>query len=81
VHESDLRVLFKRQAAIELPPAPISIPAARRIGRARLLRRRAGAFGSPVLAAAAVVAVVLLTGLFAAGPRQPATVTGGPAAR
>jgi hypothetical protein len=71
VHESDLRVLFKRQAASQLPPAPISIPAARRIGRARLLRRRAGAFGSPVLAAAAVVAVVL--GLFAAGSRQPAT--------
>ena len=80
MRESDLRVLFKRQAAIELPPAPISIPAARRIGRARLLRRRAGAFGSPVLAAVAVVAVVLLTGLFAGGPRQPATTPGGPAA-
>jgi hypothetical protein len=80
VRESDLRVLFKRQAATELPPAPISIPAARRIGRSRLLRRRAGAFGSPVLAAVAVVAVVLLTGLFAAGPRQPAATAGGPAA-
>jgi len=80
VRESDLRVLFKRQAAIELPAAPISIPAARRIGRARLLRRRAGAFGSPVLAAIAVVAVVLVTGLFAAGPRQPTTTAGGPAA-
>jgi hypothetical protein len=79
VHESDLRVLFKRQAAIELPPAPISIPAARRIGRARLLRRRAVAFGSPVLAAVAVVAVVL-AGLFAAGPRQPAATSSGPAA-
>jgi hypothetical protein len=72
VRESDLRVLFKRQAAIELPPAPISIPAARRAGRARLFRRRAGVVGSPVLAAVAVVAVVLLAGLFAAGPRQPA---------
>jgi hypothetical protein len=80
VRESDLRVLFKRQAASELPAAPISIPAARRIGRARLLRRRAGAFGSPVLAAAAVVAVVLATGLFAAGPRQPATTPGNAAA-
>jgi len=76
VRESDLRVLFKRQAAIELPPAPISIPAARRAGRARLLGRRAGVFGSPVLAAVAVVAVVLLAGLFAAGPRQPATTVG-----
>jgi hypothetical protein len=80
VRESDLRVLFKRQAASELPPAPISIPAARRIGRTRLLRRRAGTFGSPVLAAAVVVAVVLLAGLFAAGPRPPAPAPGGPAA-
>jgi hypothetical protein len=79
VRESDLRVLFKRQAASELPPARISIPAARRIGRARLLRRRAAAFGSPVLAAAAVVAVVL-AGLFAVGPRQPATTLGIPPA-
>jgi hypothetical protein len=79
VRESDLRVLFKRQAAIEPPPAPISIPAVRRMGRARVLRRRAGAFGSPVLAAAAVVAVVL-AGPFAAGPRQPANTPGPPAA-
>ncbi len=78
MRESDLRVLFKRQAASELPPAPISIPAARRIGRARLLRRRAAAFGSPVLAAAAVVAVLLA--VFAAGPGQPATTPAGSAA-
>ena len=77
--ETDLRDLFARQAASELPPTPISIPAARHIGRARLLRRRATAFGSPVLAAGAVVAVVL-AGLFAASPRQPATTPGGPAA-
>ena len=79
MRESDLRVLFKRQAASELPPAPISIPAARRIGRARLLRRRAAAFGSPVLAAAAVVAVVLA--VFAAGPDQQATPAGPAAPR
>jgi hypothetical protein len=79
VRESDLRVLFKRQAAIELPPAPISIPALRRIGRARLLRRRAARVASPVLAAAAVVAVVLAV-LFAVGPRQPATTPAIPAA-
>ena len=78
MRESDLRVLFKRQAASELPPAAINIPAARRIGRARLLRRRAATFGSPVLAAGAVAAVVLLAGLFAPGPRPPAP--GGPAA-
>lgn len=76
--ETDLRDLFDRQAASDLPPAPISIPAARRIGRARLIRRRAAAVGSPVLAAAAVV-VVVLASLIAAGPRQP-TTPGGPAA-
>lgn len=80
MRESDLRVLFKRQAAVELPSAPVNIPAARRIGRARLLRRRAGAFGTPVLAAGAVVAVVLLAGLFTPGPRPPATTPGSPAA-
>jgi hypothetical protein len=79
VRESDLRVLFKRQAASELPPAPISIPAARRIGRARLLRRRAARLASPVLAAGAVVAVVLAV-LFAVSPRQPAPAPGGPVA-
>jgi hypothetical protein len=79
VRESELRVLFKRQAATELPPAPISIPAARRAGRARLLRRRAAAFGSPVLAAGAVIAVVLAV-LFAVGPRQPATTLSSPPA-
>ncbi len=77
--ESDLRELFERQAATELPPAPISIPAARRSGRTRLLRRRLVGFGSPVLAAATVVAV-LLAGAFAVGPRQPAQTPGGPAA-
>lgn len=74
MRKSDLRALFRRQAASELPPATFSIPAMRRIGRARLFRRRAATFGSPVLAAAAVVAV--LAGVFAAGPRQPTTVGG-----
>jgi hypothetical protein len=72
VRESDLRVLFKRQAASELPPAPVSIPDARRIGRARLLRRRAARVASPVLAAAAVAAVVVLAVSLATGPRQAA---------
>ena len=80
MRESDLRVLFKRQAAIELPPAPISIPAVRRIGRARLLRRRTARVASPVLAAGAVVAVVLLAVLFTGGPSQPANTPSIPAA-
>lgn len=68
--ESDLRVLFERQAASEPPPAPISIPAARRIGRARLHRRRVGTFGAPVLAAGAVLAVAL-GGVISSGPTHP----------
>jgi hypothetical protein len=79
VLESDLRELFHRQAAVKLSRAPISIPAARRIGRARLLRRRAGAIGSPILAAGAVIAVVL-AGTFAAGPAKPSITPGIPAA-
>jgi hypothetical protein len=78
VLESDLRELFERQADSELLPTPISIPAARRIGRVRVLRRRAGAIGGPVVAVAAVVAV-LLASPFAA-PRQPAPGPGTPAA-
>ncbi len=77
--ESDLRDLFNRQAAAKLPRSPISIPAVRRIGRARMLRRRAGAIGSPILAAGAVVAVVL-AGTFAAGPGKPSSTSGVPAA-
>jgi hypothetical protein len=79
VLESDLRELFERQSATELLPAPISIPAARRTGRFRLFWRRVGTFGSPVLAAAAVVAI-LLAGPFAASSRQPAPGSGLPAA-
>ncbi len=77
--ESDLRNLFERQADRALPRAHISIPAARQTGRARLRRRWATTYGSPVLAAGAVIAVAL-AGPFAAGPRQPATGPGGPAA-
>jgi hypothetical protein len=80
VRESDLRVLFKRQVGIELPPAPISIPNAQRIGRARLLRRRTARVASPILAAAAVVAVVLLAVLFTGGLSQPPNTPGIPAA-
>lgn len=65
--ESDLRALFERQASSEPTPAPISIPAAQRIGRVRLRRRRASTFGTPVLAAGAVVAVIV-AGSFASGP-------------
>jgi hypothetical protein len=78
VHESDLRELFRRQAATDLLPAPISIPAVRRTGRSRLFWRRAGTFGSPILAAAAVIAIVLA--VIAASPRQPAPGSGLPAA-
>jgi hypothetical protein len=79
VLESDLRELFERQADSPLLPAPVSIPAARRIGRARLHRRRAGTVGGPVLAIAAVVAV-LLANPFAGNPTRPAPSPGSPVA-
>jgi hypothetical protein len=65
--ESDLRHLFERQAATDLAPAPISIPAALRIGRTKLRRRRAGAVSSPFLAAGAIGGLVLAANT-ASGP-------------
>ncbi len=68
--ESDLRALFERQASSEPPPAPISIPAARRVGRTYLRRRRAGILASPVFAAGAVLAIVL-TGIIPSETMHP----------
>lgn len=55
--EDDLRTLFRLQANGDLPASAVSVPAAGRRARA-LRRRRAVAIASPVLAAAAVLAVV-----------------------
>jgi hypothetical protein len=57
--ESQLRALFAEQVSSEPPPSRVSIEQARRQGRQRLRRRRAGLAGAPVLAVAAIAAVVL----------------------
>jgi hypothetical protein len=58
--ETELRELFERQAADSPAASRISIEAASRIGRTRLRRRRASSLGTPLLAAGAVLAVVLI---------------------
>jgi hypothetical protein len=65
--ESELRVLFERQADSEPQPSPISIAAAQQVGRTHLRRRRVSTYGSPVLAVGAVLAVVFM-GALAPGP-------------
>jgi hypothetical protein len=59
--EEDIKSLYDRMADMEQPPSSISIPGARRTGRVRLTRRRATAVATPVLAAAAVIAIALTT--------------------
>jgi Galactose oxidase, central domain len=56
--EDNLRTLFTLEAETDQPPSAISVPAAGRRARARQRQRRALALGSPVLAAAAVIAVI-----------------------
>lgn len=57
--EEDIQSLYERMAGMEQPPSSIGIPGAGRAGRARLARRRAAAVATPVLAAAAVIAIAL----------------------
>jgi hypothetical protein len=59
--EEDIKSLYDRMAGMDQPPSSISIPGAGRAGRARLTRRRATAVATPMLAAAAVVAIALAT--------------------
>jgi hypothetical protein len=56
--EDNLRTLFALEAEADQPPSHISVPAAGRSARVRQRQRRALAIGSPVLAAAAVIAVI-----------------------
>lgn len=57
--EEDIKSLYDRMADMDQPPSSISIPGAGRAGRVRLIRRRAAAVGTPVLAAGAVIAIAL----------------------
>ena len=56
--EESLRTLLALEAEADQPPSRISVPAAGRSARMRQRQRRALTIGSPVLAAAAVTAVV-----------------------
>ena len=70
--EDNLRTLFTLEAAADQPPSQISVPAADRSARMRQRRRRALTIGSPVLAAAAVIAVIAASvALVGAGHRLP----------
>jgi hypothetical protein len=57
--EEDIKSVYGRMADLDQPPSSISIPGARRAGRVRLTRRRAAAVATPVLAAAAVIAIAV----------------------
>jgi hypothetical protein len=74
--ETDLTRLFTLEAAAEQPatdqPAPgISIPAARRSARMRRYWHRTLVIATPVMAAAAVLAVVAGATLLTSGPAAP----------
>jgi CTP:molybdopterin cytidylyltransferase MocA len=56
--EDSLRTLFTLEAEADQPPSHISVPAAGRSARMRQRLQRALTIGSPVLAAAAVTAVI-----------------------
>jgi len=56
--EDSLRTLFAAEAEADQPPSHISVPAAGRSARARRRLQRAFTIGSPLLAAAAVTAVI-----------------------
>jgi Galactose oxidase, central domain len=77
--EDNLRTLFTLEAEADQPPSHISVPAAGPSARARQRQRRALTIGSPVLAAAAVIAVIATSVSLAGGdertarPTRPAT--------
>ncbi|HUZ36307.1 MAG TPA: hypothetical protein VMV17_08255 [Streptosporangiaceae bacterium] len=60
--ESQLRALYEQTAGSEPPPSLVDPVLARQRGRTRYRWRRAGIASAPVLAAAAVAAVILATG-------------------
>jgi len=66
--EDQVRALFNGIADGERSPSRVDVGLAHRRGRARLRWRRAGLAGAPVLAAAAVAAVMLAVG---AAPLRP----------
>jgi hypothetical protein len=69
--EDNLRTLFTLEAAAEQPPARISVPVAGRSAGAGQRLRRALTVGSPVLAAAAVIAAIVTSVALTGGGRIP----------
>jgi hypothetical protein len=68
--EDNLRTLFALEAEADQPPPHISVPAAGRSARVRQCVHRALTIGSPLLAAAAVIAVIATSfALFGGGER------------
>jgi hypothetical protein len=65
VDEAGVRALLDRVSATPAPPSAVDIGLARRRGLSRLRRRRWGTALAPVLAAAAVAAIILGTGALA----------------
>jgi hypothetical protein len=74
--ETDLTTLFNLEAAAEPPAAQISLPAARRAARIRRSWHRTLVIATPVMAAAAVLAVVAGATLLTSGPAAPPRKTG-----
>jgi len=70
--EPGVRALLDQLAGDDPPPTRVSIDLARRQGRTRLRWRRAGMAGAPVLAAAAVTAIVVTMSAGAGSPQVPA---------
>ena len=70
--EDNLRTLFTLEAEADQPPSSISVPAAGRSARVRRRLQRALTIGSPVLAAAAVTAVIITSvALVGGGAKTP----------
>jgi hypothetical protein len=78
--EAGARALMERLSATEPPPSRVDIGRARQRGRTLARRRRWALAGAPLLAAAAVVALVAGIGAITGGGREP-VITPPPLAR
>jgi hypothetical protein len=74
--EDNLRTLFTVEAAADQPPSHISVAAAGRSARVRQRLQRALTVGSPVFAAAAVIAVIATSVALTGGGEQIARPAG-----
>jgi hypothetical protein len=74
--EDSLRTLFTLEAEADQPPSHISVPAAGRSARVRQRVQRTLTIGSPLLAAAAVTAVIAISVALGGGAERIARPTG-----